>query len=476
MKNFKHAVQSLGLVPYENSFEAVDDAQFVMAKDGHTRVLVVGGSAKPLFLGETRGELLIAPLSVDNAKALGNFFPYTIPVRRPAAKAFSMGFGDRLGLASPGHIEAVKDYPVFPVFAQQSIRELNLTRRNYAEVVAAASFAVFQEGYKDGFGADGDHLKTKDEIRYAVENGMTMITLDLSDHIHTEVNAYSIDEVNEAYLALSSEIKERYESKYLRTGLPVEIAEADLRRAVLTFHDAISYAIEIDAYFKTLGADVDLEVSIDETPKSTSPTEHFVIANELVEAKVSISSMAPHFCGSFEKAVDYEGDIEQFTVELGVHTTIADHFGYRLSLHSGSDKFTVFPIWGEFTKMSCHVKVAGTNWLEALRVLARVNKPLFRDTLAFAIENRKTAEQYYHISSKLEDIVPLAKREDAELELYLDEDAARQTLHITYGLLLDQTFFREEFFATLAENEALYKEFLEKHMRKHLDLLFSRVN
>ena len=91
---------------------------------------------------------------------------------------------------------------VYPVLAQQSIRELTLTNRTFADVIAAAAFGVFQEGYRDGYGADGDHLKTKEEIKYALERGCTMITLDCSEHIDIHAAALSDAQVEAAYAAL----------------------------------------------------------------------------------------------------------------------------------------------------------------------------------------------------------------------------------------------------------------------------------
>jgi len=80
----------------------------------------------------------------------------------------------------------VKDIDVFPVLAQQSMRELTQTERTYREVIDCASWAVFQEGYTEGFGADGDHLKTLNDIQIAVETGMRMITLDMSEALRGE--------------------------------------------------------------------------------------------------------------------------------------------------------------------------------------------------------------------------------------------------------------------------------------------------
>lgn len=466
----KDTLQSLGYSLYEESLQEANGSQFAIARGEGTRHLIVQGQAASAFQGEAKDDLIICPLSVENAKVLGQYFDYIIPIARPEHKKFSMGFGDRLGLATPGHIQAIRNYDVFPVFAQQSIRELSLSKRNYEEVIAAASFAVFQTQYKEGFGGDGDHLKTEEEIQYALDCGMTMITLDCSEHIQNEVDIAD-------YQNLDADIKRHYEERYLAKALPIigEVTEEELQLFVLVFHKAVEHAISISKFLKSQDKPVNLEVSIDETPGETSPLQHYIIAQELIDAEVEVSSMAPHFSGAFEKGVDYQGDVEKFTQELRVHQEIAEYFGYRLSLHSGSDKFTVFPIWGEITKMASHVKVAGTNWLEALRVVAEVEPELFRGALAYAMEHRGEAEQYYHISSKVSDIVPLDQRSNEELPMYLEEDAARQTLHITYGLLLAEEFFRAPFFACLEAHENLYSEFLAAHMGKHLEGLFERL-
>ena len=106
-----------------------------------------------------------------------------------------------MGLATDGHIAAVKKYPdVFPVFAQQSIRELNLTSRSYEDVLDTATFSVYKNGYKSGFGADGDHLKTIEEIQYALDCGYSLITLDLSEHIKSDLLDKSADNLFKQYI------------------------------------------------------------------------------------------------------------------------------------------------------------------------------------------------------------------------------------------------------------------------------------
>ena len=75
-----------------------------------------------------------------------------------------------------------------------------------------------------------------------------------------------------------------------------------------------------------------------------------------------------------------------------MHAEIADHFGYKVSVHSGSDKFAVFGIVGKYTKGRYHVKTAGTNWLEAVRVIAEVAPDLYRKMHLFALNNLNEAK------------------------------------------------------------------------------------
>ena len=232
-----------------------------------------------------------------------------------------------------------------------------------------------------------------------------------------------------------------------------------------------------DEYISKLNREFDFEISIDETETVTSPDAHFFVANELKLRGVKVTSLAPRFCGEFQKGIDYIGDIHQFERELREHVLIAEYFGYKLSIHSGSDKFTTFPIIAKYTKGVLHIKTAGTNWLEAVRVIAKVNPTLYRRMHAYALEHVSEALKYYHITADFDAIKPLDNVHDNELPEYMNDDNARQLMHITYGLLLtakDENgnfLFKDEFFATLDEEEETYREALVKHIGKHIDML-----
>ncbi|MBQ8955143.1 MAG: hypothetical protein IJ048_13615 [Clostridia bacterium] len=470
--------EAQALCLYPNSVDEAQGTVCALARNkGGEKLLVVCGAKAEMFSGEETDGLKRCPLTEANAAALMALFPYTKPVSH-RSHPFTIGLGDRLGLATPGHVRAIAGYGCFPIFAQQSIRELNLTGRTFQGVIAAAAFGVFQEGYKGGYGADGDHLKTKDEITYALGAGCSMITLDCSEHIDIKAAALSDGEIEAVYGAIPEDVRRHYEETYLGRPLPVigALEAAELRRIVVVFWRAVNHAVECYRHIQAIRTiDVDFELSIDETLTITTPAEHFVVANELALCAIRPDSMAPHFSGAFEKGIEYAGNLNDFARDFVAHQQIADHFGYKLSVHSGSDKFSVFSTVGRVTKGHVHVKTAGTNWLEAMAVVAERDPALYRRAHKFALEHRSEAEKYYHVSTDVREIPNIDLQSDAYLPEYLKIPASRQTLHIAYGLLLNEAWFREPFFALLNAREEDYYARLVAHIGKHLRYITAEV-
>jgi hypothetical protein len=171
------------------------------------------------------------------------------------------------------------------------------------------------------------------------------------------------------------------------------------------------------------------------------------------------------------------GDTSQFDKEIKIHAVIARHFKYKLSIHSGSDKFTVFPSIGKETKGIFHVKTAGTNWLEAMRVVAMTEPALYREIHKYALSAFDEARKYYHVTTDLYKIPDVDKISDKELPELFNQNDSRQLIHITYGLILnkknaDGTFaFKDRLYKLWKEKEEVYAQALMKHIGKHLDLL-----
>ena len=465
---------------FEKSVREKDGVRIFMAEvNGETAIYTEGDLGFSAEKAEIDGKTMyVAPLNHKNADVLRSLFPFTAPVR-VLGKERSFGVGDRLGIATPGHIAVFEKYDAYPVLAQQSMRELTLTDRTYEDVLDCATFTVYRDGFEKGFGADGDHLKRAEDVRYALDLGFTMITLDCSDHIANDAASMTDAEVEKAYVP-NAEIEDIYLGKTFDVGEGVTItfSAEELRRIVLIYGKAIDFAVSIyEEFFKGGKYNSDFEISIDETLTPTSPLQHFFVANELIRRGVHFETMAPRFCGEFQKGVDYIGDLDQFTEEMTVHSQLARHFGYKLSIHSGSDKFSTFPIIGEKNRGIFHVKTAGTNWLEAMRVVAMVDPALYREVHAYALEAFDEAKKYYHVTTDLTKIAPLSEVSDADLPKYFDENDPRQLIHITYGLILsrknaDGSFtFRDRLYSLWRTYETTYTEALVRHIGHHLDLL-----
>ena len=472
---------------YPDSVHAANGCVFFMAKIFGEKILLIVEKEEGADSSDFEGTVITtlgrtvrkAPLSHHNAVAIRRWFPFA----RPTAfgrQGVSIGLGDRLGLASPGHLRIIRKTNARPVLAQQSVRELKLSDRTYEDVLDSATWAVLQEGYHCGYGADGDHLKTEAEVKLALELDFSMITLDCSEKIDNSICLMTKSQIATAYWTVPQELRDELEPLYLDKGFMVDGNEiffdsTTLREVILIYSKAIEFIHHI--YYdivKPCNRQIDFEVSIDETMTSTTPEAHYFVASELERKGIVVSSLAPRFCGEFQKGVDYIGDIAQFKREFALHAAIADHFGYRLSIHSGSDKFSVYPIIGELTNERVHVKTAGTNWLEALKVIASKKPALFREIYAFALEHFAEAKAYYHVTTDINKAPDASQMADTDLKKVLQQDEGRQILHITYGLVLtaknpDGSYrFRDVLYKALDVEEDAYADTLFLHIQKHL--------
>jgi hypothetical protein len=233
----------------------------------------------------------------------------------------------------------------------------------------------------------------------------------------------------------------------------------------------------IESARRGLGADI--EVSVDETDSPTTPLEHLFIGLELKRRGVKATSVAPRFIGEFEKGIDYKGDLHRFEGELRVHAAIARLCGpYKISVHSGSDKFSIYPAVGRVCGNLLHVKTAGTSYLEALRVVARTEPGLFREIVEYSRSRFDTDKATYHISASLGDAPAAGGLSPGEAEaVYLEGVAGRQILHVTFGSVLtlgkaaNGRSFKEGILEALHQHADLHCEVLEKHLGKHIRLL-----
>lgn len=482
-ENLKACETSLSF--YKNSINKKDNAIIAMFRDHKERFLMVFSTREDGIIAEFSGEQIgdndtIArkcPLNAHNAAVLRKLFPWTAPISLRDRKT-TIGCGDRLGLATAGHIAAAKNFEVTPVLAQQSIRELELTGRTYRQVVDDATFMVFQCGYREGYGADGDHLKTIEDIDVALAADMLMITLDLSEVMNAAAGDWPQDKIDKAYNKLSKAVKERIETNYADKEFSfgksrIKFDAPTARRCAVMYLDALDFADKVHQHLvNKRGNKFDLEISIDETTSPTLPSHHLFIARELQERKVEFTSLAPRFIGEFQKAIDYIGDPAEFDRQFKVHADIARNNGnYKVSIHSGSDKFTVYPTIGKMTNMRLHLKTAGTSWLEAVTTIAENDPVLYRVMHKCALDNFDKMLALYHITADITKIPEIDNLCDEDLPALMEMAEARQLLHITYGPILNDKSIRPMFFAAMHKFEKEYLERLKKHFDKHLSLL-----
>jgi tagaturonate epimerase len=383
----------------------------------------------------------------------------------PLGLSRSFGFGDRLGLATPGHIAVVKGSGLAPVFAQQSVRENARTGRTPQQVMDDAQRAVDASGWDAPWGADADHLKTLDDLFPFVTAGYTFFTVDPGAYVDNAADSDSLGTLQEK--ARNSNL-DRLSDFYLCSTEDQAWGAFDqkkLLQAEVKYGQAIQHTVAMYRRLTQMKDSFDFEVSVDESDSPTTALEHFFIASELSRQGVKFTSLAPRFIGRFEKGVDYIGNLTDLDEELGKHAAVTAHFGtYKLSLHSGSDKFSVYPLivkhWGE----RLHIKTAGTSYLEALRTLAVVEPLLFERIWMLGMECYPADRITYHVSAEVER-VPVS----ASMPALLDDFHAREILHVTFGSALAQ--FGVEIKAALARHIEGYYANLQKHFKRHLDLL-----
>ena len=186
-------------------------------------------------------------------------------------------------------------------------------------------------------------------------------------------------------------------------GRPFDITRAEVERVANKFLLAVQDAGKIYRHIAKAKGEANFitEVSMDETDSPQTPPELFIILAAIADEKIPIQTIAPKFTGRFNKGVDYAGDVKQFEKEfnedLAVIAFAIQKYGLppslKLSVHSGSDKFSIYePIRKALKKFDAgvHIKTAGTTWLEELIGLAEAGGDgleIAKEIYAYAIEH-----------------------------------------------------------------------------------------
>lgn len=412
----------------------------------------------------------------------------------------SFGFGDRIGLATPGHVAAMNAFGagIEPIYPQQSIREMQRTGRSPEEVMQEAADAAMAAGWTSRFGADADHLKTPEDVDRTSAAGFTFYTIDPSDHVDEKADSYSADELASRFQDVKGEVDwlDEYQGRTetLKNGTVIDFTEEALQRAAVKYGRAIRHAVELAGYIRQVrdgaGLDYELELSVDETEQPTTLAEHWIIAEQCIKRGMKLVSLAPRFIGELEKGVDYIGDVEALEASLHDHNAVAEALGpYKLSLHSGSDKISMYTVFARATQGKFHVKTAGTSYLEALRVVAIEEPDFFRQLCGFSRDRYLDDKATYHVHATLEgvpshnDLPGPLELESVYLERWEDvpegkgfTEAGRQILHCTFGSVLTHPEYSKGLRACLEKHPQTYASVLQDHFGRHLDALKKGMN
>jgi len=350
-----------------------------------------------------------------------------------------------------------------------------------------AASTVAESEFQSPWGADADHMKTEEQITACVEAGFTFFTVDPSDAVRDEVQRLTDNQVERGFAELCSKQPEHFGHYIQEYAQPHSIKgigrissdELTIQRIALIYGQAILRIQELYRWVEQCWkgqAPFDFEVSVDETSHPTSHLAHLIIARELTRLGVRFTSLAPRFVGEFQKGIDYIGDLGTFETDFRIHAAIARQEGpYKISVHSGSDKFALYPIIAKETGGQVHLKTSGTSYLEALRIVARRDPALFRAIATYSASVFEEQRKSYHIKASLLEFPDPLCVEDQDLEKdYISYPRAcspRQVLHVCFGAVLSAEGgkrFAEPLKALLREARAEYAESLAEHMRKHL--------
>ncbi len=304
---------------------------------------------------------------------------------------FSFGIGDRFAHQAKAQLRAFqmladKGIHVAPVW-NKSNREHTFIGSEPQSVFDAGQAAVKELGWTGGWHVDADHIQRKTVDRFM--SCSDFFTIDVADSIGKPASATDVA----AFVARHPELIGTL--TIAGVSAPLTISRADVERVAGKYLLAVQEAGEIYRYIVAAkGEDkIIAEVSMDETDAPQTPPELLIILAALADEKVRLQTIAPKFTGRFNKGVDYVGDLVQFEKEFNDDLAVISHavqaYGLpanlKLSVHSGSDKFSLYPIIRKAlarTGAGLHLKTAGTTWLEELIGLAEAGG----DGLALAKE------------------------------------------------------------------------------------------
>lgn len=408
---------------------------------------------------------------------------------------YSIGVGDRFAHQAQAQLKAcilaeAQGVDVIPVW-NKSNREHTIIGSEPAQTRAAADAAVAALAWKEPYFCDADHINLQTVDRFLTS--CDFYTIDVADLIGKPADAFLVDTFVKAHPDLHGRVKiEGIDESF-------DISDQFLIEVAGKYLAAVKHAGEI--YRKIEGkkgrGTFVTEVSMDETDAPQTPIELLIILAAIADEGIPIQTIAPKFNGRFNKGVDYVGNVEMFKKEFLLDIAAIGYAikqyglpaGLKLSVHSGSDKFSIYrPIHDALksTGAGVHVKTAGTNWLEELIGLAEAGGPglaLAKEVYAEAFAHREELCAPY---ATVIDIDPAALPQPTEVDGWTSEQyisalrhddnspnynsSLRQLLHVGFKVAAKMGI---RYLDLLKENESVIaKNVTENLYKRHIAPIF----
>ena len=415
-------------------------------------------------------------------------------LKRIALPQYSIGIGDRFGLEGRAQVRALKlaldkGVEVVPVW-NKSNREHTIIGTEPLSTRKEADSAVRDEKWTLPYFCDADHVGLKTVDRFL--NVCDFFTFDVADFIGRPAPENETENFIEEFSPLVGKLH--------HPGLDeaISITVQDLREFAKRYLLGLQEAEKINAYLRKSKGEGSFitEVSVDEATQPQTPAELYLFLAGLAKLGVQVQTIAPKFCGKFLKGIDYVGDvaafISEFESDLAVVEIAKTRFSLpselKLSVHSGSDKFSLYPPMNALLKRynaGVHLKTAGTTWLEEVVGLAAdqkglaIAKKIYSQAFERIEELRKPYETVVEINVNnlpvpsiveqwnSDDFVSTLRHDQSNPRLNLD---FRQLVHIAFRIAAEMG---EEYIAGLQNARGVIEQNVTDNLFiRHLQPLF----
>ena len=410
---------------------------------------------------------------------------------------YSIGLGDRFGHQGSAQLKAIMDaekkgIEITPVW-NKSNREHAIIGTNPSDVRHEADTVTKKAGYKKPYFVDADHINLDNVDRFIESSDF--FTIDVASYIGKAAGNAEIEEF------LSSVTKYTGRISIPGTSLKFSTPKSLIRKVAEKYLFAAIKAWEIYRKIEKVKGNGNFvtEVSMDEVAYPQTPVELFFILKMLASENIPLQTIAPKFSGRFNKGVDYVGDIGIFESEFEADLLVIDYaiheFGLpgnlKMSIHSGSDKFAIYPVIGSLIRKydkGIHLKTAGTTWLEEVIGLAESGG----EALEFAKEVYiKSLDKIDELTAPYSDVIDInvsslpsktrvAKWSAEEFAAALKHDQEngnynlnmRQLVHVAYKLA---SIRKDDYFRLLDANEkvvskCVYENIYDRHICRLFDI------